>query len=77
MKPILTNQAAATMPSPRSPYRGIRRKLVLAFDVGTNYSGISYTWGFSDCSDAFGRTNHLLISVLDPGQVPEIKGVTR
>jgi len=31
---------------------------VLAFDVGTTYSGISY-------------------SVLDPGQVPEIKGVAR
>ncbi|KAF8161579.1 hypothetical protein B0H34DRAFT_701592 [Crassisporium funariophilum] len=44
--------------SSRSAYRGPRRKLVLAFDVGTTYSGISY-------------------SVLDPGQVPEIKGVTR
>ncbi|KAF8805120.1 hypothetical protein BYT27DRAFT_7243300 [Phlegmacium glaucopus] len=44
--------------STRSVYRGSRRKLVLAFDVGTTYSGISY-------------------SVLDPGQVPEIKGVTR
>ncbi|KAF9480733.1 hypothetical protein BDN70DRAFT_931447 [Pholiota conissans] len=42
----------------RSPYNGQRRKLVLAFDVGTTYSGISY-------------------SVLDPGRVPEIKGVTR
>ncbi|PPR01388.1 hypothetical protein CVT24_006226 [Panaeolus cyanescens] len=27
----------------RSPYRGLRRKLVLAFDVGTTYSGISYS----------------------------------
>jgi hypothetical protein len=27
----------------RPPYRGYRRKLVLAFDVGTTYSGISYT----------------------------------
>ncbi|KAF8155273.1 hypothetical protein BJ912DRAFT_1050978 [Pholiota molesta] len=42
----------------RSAFNGPRRKLVLAFDVGTTYSGISY-------------------SVLDPGQVPEIKGVTR
>ncbi|KAJ3522838.1 hypothetical protein NMY22_g11713 [Coprinellus aureogranulatus] len=42
----------------RPPYRGYRRKLVLAFDVGTTYSGISY-------------------AVLDPGQVPEIKPVTR
>lgn len=42
----------------RSPYTGACRKLVLAFDVGTTYSGISY-------------------SILDPGQVPEIKGITR
>ncbi|KAF9047806.1 hypothetical protein BJ165DRAFT_1403442 [Panaeolus papilionaceus] len=27
----------------RSAYRGLRRKLVLAFDVGTTYSGISYS----------------------------------
>ncbi|KAF4620994.1 hypothetical protein D9613_001115 [Agrocybe pediades] len=39
-------------------YGGPRRKLVLAFDLGTTYSGISY-------------------SILDPGQVPEIKPVTR
>lgn len=44
--------------STRSPYNGSYRKLVLAFDIGTTYSGISY-------------------SILDPGQVPEIKGVTR
>ncbi|TFK19368.1 hypothetical protein FA15DRAFT_674490 [Coprinopsis marcescibilis] len=42
----------------RSAYAGPRRKLLLAFDVGTTYSGISY-------------------SILDPGQVPEIKGVTK
>ncbi|KAF4620568.1 hypothetical protein D9613_001108 [Agrocybe pediades] len=42
----------------RSPYQGKTRKLVLAFDIGTTFSGASY-------------------SVLDPGQVPEIKGVTR
>ncbi|RDB20568.1 Heat shock protein 12A [Hypsizygus marmoreus] len=42
----------------RSPYNGIHRKLVLAFDIGTTFSGISY-------------------SILDPGLVPEIKGVTR
>ncbi|RXW14410.1 hypothetical protein EST38_g11445 [Candolleomyces aberdarensis] len=45
-------------PSNRRAYNGSRRKLVLAFDVGTTYSGISY-------------------SILDPDQVPEIKGVTR
>ncbi|KAF9526170.1 hypothetical protein CPB83DRAFT_837537 [Crepidotus variabilis] len=44
-------------PSRRAPYAGTRRKLVLAFDVGTTFSGISY-------------------SILDPGQVPTIKGVT-
>ncbi|KAF8161604.1 hypothetical protein B0H34DRAFT_386789 [Crassisporium funariophilum] len=37
---------------------GLSRKLVVAFDVGTTFSGISY-------------------SVLDPGQVPEIRGVTK
>ncbi|KAF9480732.1 hypothetical protein BDN70DRAFT_832251 [Pholiota conissans] len=42
----------------RSAYNGPRRKLVLAFDVGTTFSSISY-------------------SILDPGQVPELKGVTR
>lgn len=28
----------------RSVYRSARRKLVLAFDVGTTYSGISYRY---------------------------------
>ncbi|KAH6910162.1 hypothetical protein BKA70DRAFT_1272313 [Coprinopsis sp. MPI-PUGE-AT-0042] len=40
------------------PYRGLRRRLVIAFDLGTTFSGVSY-------------------AILDPGQVPEIKGVTR
>ncbi|KAF9526168.1 hypothetical protein CPB83DRAFT_795114 [Crepidotus variabilis] len=44
--------------STRSPYDGTRRKLVIAFDVGTTFSGISYC-------------------ILDPGQIPSIKGVTR
>ncbi|KAF9478439.1 hypothetical protein BDN70DRAFT_933391 [Pholiota conissans] len=44
--------------SSRSAYTGTQRKLVLAFDVGTTFSGISY-------------------SILEPGQVPEIKSVTR
>ncbi|PPQ91259.1 hypothetical protein CVT25_006376 [Psilocybe cyanescens] len=44
--------------SSRQPYSGAQRKLVLAFDVGTTFSGISY-------------------SILDPGEVPEIRGVTR
>ncbi|KAF9465190.1 hypothetical protein BDZ94DRAFT_414257 [Collybia nuda] len=42
----------------RPPYNGAHRKLLLAFDVGTTYSGVSY-------------------SILTPGQVPEIKSVTR
>ncbi|KAF8550552.1 hypothetical protein OG21DRAFT_1478486 [Imleria badia] len=41
----------------RQPYYG-PRKLVLAFDVGTTYSGISYC-------------------ILQPGQVPDIRGVTK
>ncbi|KAF9523663.1 hypothetical protein CPB83DRAFT_862441 [Crepidotus variabilis] len=49
--------AASATPS-RKAYDGSRRKLVLAFDVGTTYSGISY-------------------SILDPGQSPGIKGITR
>ncbi|KAF9480734.1 hypothetical protein BDN70DRAFT_893887 [Pholiota conissans] len=44
--------------SARAAYSGTQRKLVLALDVGTTFSGISYC-------------------ILDPGQVPEIKGVTR
>ncbi|TFK72406.1 hypothetical protein BDN72DRAFT_957282 [Pluteus cervinus] len=42
----------------REPYGGRTRKLVVALDVGTTFSGVSYC-------------------LLDPGQVPEIKGVTR
>ncbi|KIJ08850.1 hypothetical protein PAXINDRAFT_88270 [Paxillus involutus ATCC 200175] len=42
----------------RQPYEGRSRKLVLAFDVGTTYSGVSY-------------------SILDPGEVPKILGVSR
>ncbi|KAF6746720.1 hypothetical protein DFP72DRAFT_822694 [Ephemerocybe angulata] len=44
--------------SKRSTYTGSKRRLVLAFDIGTTYSGISYC-------------------ILDPGQAPEIRGVTR
>ncbi|KAI0310591.1 hypothetical protein OF83DRAFT_1070299 [Amylostereum chailletii] len=42
----------------RAPYHGVKRRLVLAFDLGTTFSGISY-------------------AVLDPGQVPVIKTVSR
>ncbi|KAF8627755.1 hypothetical protein AX17_006121 [Amanita inopinata Kibby_2008] len=44
--------------STRQRYEELRRKLLIAFDVGTTFSGISY-------------------SILDPGEVPEIHGVTR
>jgi len=30
------------MATTRSPYKGTSRKLVLAFDIGTTYSGVSY-----------------------------------
>ena len=32
------------MSASRSPFQGRNRKLVLAFDVGTTYSGISYRY---------------------------------
>lgn len=46
------------MASSRLPYHGTERKLVLAMDIGTTFSGISY-------------------AILDPGDVPTIRGVTR
>ncbi|EDR07861.1 uncharacterized protein LACBIDRAFT_298114 [Laccaria bicolor S238N-H82] len=56
---LRTEHILFSLMTTRSPYtNGVSRKLVLAFDVGTTYSGISY-------------------SILDPGLVPEILGVTR
>ncbi|KAI9060753.1 hypothetical protein FKP32DRAFT_1577403 [Trametes sanguinea] len=40
------------------PYQGTTRKLVVAMDVGTTYSGVAY-------------------AILDPGEVPQIQGITR
>ncbi|OSC99572.1 hypothetical protein PYCCODRAFT_1394827 [Trametes coccinea BRFM310] len=40
------------------PYQGTVRKLVVAMDVGTTYSGVAY-------------------AILDPGEVPQIQGITR
>jgi hypothetical protein len=34
----------------RPTYRGLRRKLVLAFDLGTTYSGISYRYALTTVS---------------------------
>lgn len=42
----------------RNRYQGTFRKVVIAFDVGTTFSGASY-------------------AILDPGLVPEVRGVTR
>ncbi|KAJ2932470.1 hypothetical protein H1R20_g4610, partial [Candolleomyces eurysporus] len=42
----------------RKPYSGLTRSLVIAIDVGTTFSGVSY-------------------AILDPGEVPQIHGVTR
>ncbi|KAF9047809.1 hypothetical protein BJ165DRAFT_1403445 [Panaeolus papilionaceus] len=49
----------------RKPYSGTKRKLVLAFDVGTTFSGISYA------------LVHFLWCCAHPGKVPEIRGVTQ
>ena len=67
----------------RSAYRGQKRKLVLAFDVGTTYSGISYRFVRSilfSWSIIFAGACLIPFhdySILDPGQTPEIKPVTR
>ena len=62
-------------------YRGARRKLVPAFDVGTTYSGISYRLYILHC-DAVNRISIQVAdacfdSLLVPGEVPRIEGVTR
>ena len=61
---------------PRSPYTGPRRKLVLAFDVGTTYSGVSYRYVLSSLRSILINSSYVS-SILDPGHVPEIRGVTR
>lgn len=58
LKLLTPIQIRPSIMSLRTPYRETRRKLLIAFDVGTTFSGVSY-------------------SILDPGQVPQIKGVTR
>jgi hypothetical protein len=39
----MSPQTTVTIDTKGQPYNGTRSKLVLAFDVGTTYSGISYT----------------------------------
>lgn len=56
-------------------FNGTGQKIVLAFDVGTTYSGISYRYVTlqAEANGCYRIGN----SMLDPGVVPEIKGVTR
>jgi len=66
-----------SMSTSRTAFHGRNRKLVLAFDVGTTYSGISYRYANLRTKDD-GRCSLILDnSVLDPGVIPEIKGVTK
>ena len=46
------------MTATRARYSGPSRKLIVAFDIGTTFSGAAYAF-------------------LDPGEVPQIRSVTR
>ena len=46
------------METTRAKYTGPSRKLVVALDIGTTFSGAAY-------------------ALLDPGEIPQIKSVTR
>jgi len=65
--------------SSRTVYDGTRRKIVIGFDVGTTYSGISYRQ--VKCFSSMVGFRRMLIqkssSILDPGHMPGIKGVTK
>jgi hypothetical protein len=39
---LVPGASSSFMPGSRPPYRGPKRRLVLAFDLGTTYSGASY-----------------------------------
>jgi hypothetical protein len=73
---IVSFTPSTTMASTsRSIYRGARRKLVLAFDIGVAYSGISYRY-IPPCHTVnIQVADTCLDSLLDPGEVPEIRGV--
>ena len=47
-----------TMDTARARYSGSSRKLVVALDIGTTFSGAAY-------------------ALLDPGEIPQIRSVTR
>ena len=66
------------MSSSLSVYQGTKRKLVLSFDVGTTYSGISYRYVLEWLQHVTGASLILWDnSILCPGELPEIKTVTR
>jgi len=70
--------ATYRMSSSISVYQGIKRKLILSFDVGTTYSGISYRYVFERLQHMTGASLILCDnSILYPGELPEIKTVTR
>ena len=56
--PVLPLTLIPIMNALRAPYSGPSRKLVIALDIGTTFSGAAYAF-------------------LDPGEVPEIRPVTR
>ena len=60
----------------RQIYNDSVRKLVLAFDIGTTFSGISYWYETLFVTSEAGCM-HISTSFLDPGQLPSIKGVTK
>ena len=61
----------------RLPYTGTRRKLVIAFDIGTTFSGVSYWYAMLNTTIIHVHSHLWIFSILDPGKVPEIQGVTR
>ncbi|KAJ3514774.1 hypothetical protein NLJ89_g2173 [Agrocybe chaxingu] len=63
----------------RSAYSGTQRKLVLAFDVGTTFSGISYRQALIAIRASITSKTETSAhdSILDPGVIPQIWGVTR
>ena len=77
---ILAPPLVATyrMSSSLSVYQGTKRKLILSFDVGTTYSGISYRYVLERLQHVTGASLILWDnSILCPGELPEIKTVTR
>ncbi|PPQ89040.1 hypothetical protein CVT25_006718 [Psilocybe cyanescens] len=61
----------------RQPYSSTQRKLVLAFDVGTTFSGISYRLVGHLLLNLSSELWVLLCSILNLGEVAKIRSVTR